>query len=641
MARADALVEAPAGKVPRRNAMFPVGVNYYPLDTEAMGWEDWYQRDFDADFAAFSEARFALVRLFVSWKKLEPQVGQYDEDALEHFAEVLSAARENRLQAIVCFFADDRHAEMVDVPWGKRRDPLTDPYLISREVALVQRVVNRFRGEPVVFGWDLANEAFASGFQSAEAFSTWTRTLRESIREIDSERPIIVSVDPEAFCRHRSVDAIPAIDQCEFAVSHATASYRAYAAEGPITSGPGTYLDSFLVHSAARDLPVLMDDVGVFSLDNSPAEEAAYLRTVLYSGLMNGAAGVLLRRYRDLDIECREPYYRDPFEILVGVADVAGRPKPACAEASAFVRVAARVDLRRYTLIHARTAILIPAERYEPLPNLAGLYDPRACLQAYISAKEAHIPVTIARENDDLGAYSVIVVPGAFRLGADTWARLAEFVQQGGSLVLSYGGGDPDPAMRGIFGVEFLGDGGNRSKLSCRIAQPDVLGSLRAFDAPIELPCYALLGHGGATVVATDHRGSPLLTLNQFGQGRAVCIAAPLERAIAQGDAWAAPEPVTELLREVYGAVARTAGCGTPVECGEPAVELALFNGDEDDILLLLNHGPTKRTAHLTFERFVASISDVRGGTPVEVGSTTFGVPLEPNGVATLRLAYK
>jgi len=631
----------PSGKTPRRNALFPVGVNYYPLDAETQSWDDWYVNDVEQDFAAFAEARLALIRVFLSWKVLEPQVGQYDEDALERFGDVLTSARDHKLQVIVCFFADDRLAEMLDVPWGKRRDPRTDSYLIQREVALVQKVVNRFRSEPAVFAWDLANEAFVSGFDSAKAFQDWTSTIREAVREVDPDRPITISADPETLFRHTGVDPREALDDNEFLVSHATSAYRAYAAEGPLTFGPSTYLDSFLLRSAGGDLPVLMDDAGVLALDNSAAEESAFVRSALYSALMNRAAGVVLRRYRDMDTERREPYFRDPFEVLVGLADIEGEPKPAFSEVASFIRVAARIDLRRYQLAQERTAVLIPNERYEPLPNLAGLYDPRACLQAYIAAKEAHVPVTVAREADEFGAYSVLIVPSTFELAPESWERLADFVQAGGSLVLSYGGGDAHPAIRDIFGVEFLGDGGGRERLSCRVAQADVLGALRSFDAALELPNFALLGHGGATVVATDSKGSPLLTLNQLGQGRAVYMAAPIERALAQGDPYAAPAPVSSMLRAVYGAVARAAGCGAPVDCDVPEVETALFLGEEDDILVLLNHSAEKVTAGLSLDRPVASIADVRGGHPVAVGDAGFGVPLAPNGAVALRLMYR
>lgn len=633
-------VTAPAEGAPRRNALFPIGITYYPLDTERAGWDDWYSGDVEADFATLSEARMTLVRVLVSWKALEPQVGLYDDDAAERIERLVRAARSNKLQLLVTFFGDDRHAELNDVPWGRKRDPRTDNYLIQRQVALVQRIVNRYRGEPSVFGWQLGSEAFLAGFTSAQALESWAAVLREAIREVDGDRPILLGCDPETLYRATGVDPREAIDTSELALAHVTSGYQVYAAEGPITSGPATYLHSFLLRSARRDLPVLLDDVGVSSLDFSPAEEAAYVRTALYSALMNRATGVMLRRYRDMETERREPYFRDPYEDLVGLADTEGVAKPVLSEVRKFARTTAHLDLRRYQLPAERVAVLIPAERYDPLPSMTGLYAPRAALQAYIRAKEAHVPVTLDREGEELGAYSVVIVPSPKRLRPATWERLKAFVQSGGSLLLSYGGGDPDPAVREVFGVEFLGDHGPRSSLSCRVAQPDLLGALEPFDVALEVPHHALLGVGSAIVVATDSSGSPLVTLNRYGQGRAVLLALPLERAVAQDDPRSAPEPVLALERSIIGALAASAGALPGVTCDTPGVETAVFGGEEDDVVVVLNHRPEKVTATLATERVVVSVADVRGGAAAPVGGTSFGVPLPPNGATALRLTY-
>lgn len=633
--------EQPAApRAPRRNPLYPVGVTLFPLDNETESWSDWYARDLSSDLGVLEEARFALVRLLVSWKVLEPQVGQYDEAALNRFADLVGECKAHKQQVIVCFFADDRHAELTDVAWGKRRDPATDQYLIQREVSLVQKVVSKLAGDSGVFAWQLVDDAFASGFGTAASLESWTKQMRDAIREIDPKRPITLGTDPETLFRANGVDARAAAAMCEFGVTHITAAYRAYAAEGPITSGPSTYLDAFLLRAADRGKPVVMDAIGVLALDNSAVEEAASVRVALWSGLVNGASGAMLRRFRDLETERREPYFIEPFETLVGVADAEGELKPSFAEARTFVRAAARIDLKSYEASPERTAVVMPAERYEPLPNLAGLYDPRACLIAFIGAKEAQVPVTVADETDDFSAYSVLVVPSAFALAEETWERLATFVQSGGSLVLSYGGGDAVPAIRELFGVEFLGDGGPRERLSCRVAQEEVLGALESFDVNLAIANYALLTTGTATVVATDEKGSPLLTVNQVGQGRAIYLAAPIERAIAQGDPWATPEPVRSLLREVYGSVARGAGCGSPMACDTPSAELALFQGEVDDVLVLINHEPVKASVGLTSDRRVASIVDVRGGAHVAVGGTTFSAQLAPSGVVALRITY-
>jgi hypothetical protein len=172
------------------------------------------------------------------------------------------------------------------------------------------------------------------------------------------------------------------------------------------------------------------------------------------------------------------------------------------------------------------------------------------------------------------------------------------------------------------------------------VAQQDVLGSLNGFDARLEVPNFALLSGGTATIVATDAKGSPLLTVNQVGQGRAVYIATPIERAIAQDDPWATPTPVRALMREVYGAIARSAGCGSPIGCDAPEVEVALFQGESDDVLVLVNHAPVKVTATLATEQRIESIADVRGGAHIYIDGMTFSAPLEANGAVALRLNY-
>jgi hypothetical protein len=94
------------------------------------------------------------------------------------------------------------------------------------------------------------------------------------------------------------------------------------------------------------------------------------------------------------------------------------------------------------------------------------------------------------------------------------------------------------------------------------------------------------------------------------------------------------------MLQSVYGAVGRSAGCASPVYCDAPDVEIAVLQGEEDDVVLLLNHSPDPVTTTLSCDRRVASIADVRGGAPVPIGVNGFTVPLEGSGTSALRLSY-
>ncbi len=631
---------AHAADGPRRNTLFPLGVNYYPLDSEDRTAEEWYAGDIDSDFAAFAAARLTLVRIFVSWRLFEPQVGRYSGETADRLADLITTAGAHKLRLIVSFFADDCHADLNDVVWGGKRDPRTDPYLIERETALVRHVVERHRSDRSIFAWELANEAFCCRFDSAQEFDSWATTLREAVREFDPARPVMLAVDPETLFHAARFDGRSTLRECEIAVSHPTMRYRSYAAEGPIGPGRSTYLDSYLLHTSAHGKPVLLDELGSHMLDASHEEEAAALRCALYSGVMNGASGALVRRWRDMVLERRIPYHVDPFEALVGVRDSDGEPKAAMRELEAFAGMVSRLDLRANVRPADRTAVLLPQERTAQLPALSSLYAPRSCFEAFVRAKEAHVPVTVTREEDPFDPFAVLIVASVTDLADGTWERLGAWVQQGGSLVFSYGGGEVGPVAREVLGVDFLGHGGSRHRATCRVAQQDVLGRLEPFDVPAEVPHFALLGPGISTVIATDSAGSPLVTLHLYGQGRAVCVAAPFERVLGQMGMRTPPAEISAFLRRIYGAVADAAGCGSKVKCDAPPVEVALFGGDADDVLFLLNHDSEPVTATVTFERSVDTVVDVRGGEPVAVKGRTFGVPLGAFGATALRVSY-
>lgn len=619
---------------------FLVGASLYPTDSEAMTPEQWYERDLNSDLDALATVGGGIVRLFVSWRVLEPQVGRYDDEMLDRLAALVSDAGRRKMRALVCLFADDRAAELNTVTWGTRRDPRTDPYLVQRGADLATRVAGRLAREGALLGWQLGNEAFLSGFDSYEELEEWFDAIHGAIAEVDRTHPVALGAHAESLLLSTGIDARPLIERCGLHLSHATSAYRAYAAGGPLGSGPSTYLDSFLARLARTDAPVLVDEVGVDVQSHSVAEQAAHVRTTLWGALANRAAGALVRRMRDMETDRREPYFIDPFETLVGVADNDGLAKPALLEIAEFTKTLAKLDLREYAAAPERAAIVMPADRYEPLPAVSGLFAPRACFQSFITAKRAHVPVSVVHEGDDLSSYLLLIVPSAMSLAEQTWSRLAEFVNGGGTLLLSHGGGDAHPAIREIFGVEPLGDDGPRETFSCRVAQPDALGALRSFDASLPLPNYALLSSSGASVVATDAVGNPLLTVNQSGQGRAVYIATPLERAIAQGDPWATPRAVVDFATQVYEAVAGSTGCSAPISCDAPDVEIAVFQGDTNDVVVLINHASKPLTATLSASCAVSSVQPLRGGSAVAVGGASFGVPLGPSAVSVLRVEY-
>lgn len=621
-----------------RTPAFVLGVDCRPVDDERSP-HAWYEYDIRSDFDAIAEAGLRRVRVFCSWRLMEPQVGQYDEALLARLDAVLAAATAAGLDVIVCLFTHDATSAPVEVPWASGRDPRADRYLMERAAAFARVIVERAREDSAVALWELGDTAFLAGFTTEAALESWTRALRSAIREVDDARPVQLGVDAETFLRATGVDARAAIDLCETATCLVPPAYRTFIADGPPLSRAGTHVDAFITHLALDALPVTVNDVGVPGLDLSLAEESAAVRTTLFAALMNGASGAMLRRWRDPATETRMPYRSDALETLGGICEADGTPKPVLGELQRFSAVTAA--LAGYTPVPARVAVMLPAERTQVLPSLTGIRTPRGCLRAFIAAKEAHLPVTVVREQERLAEARMLIVPGACTLATETWRTLAAFVQAGGFVLLSYGGGEADPALREVFGVEFLGDAGPRGVLSCRIAQPESLPGVASFSATVPVPHMARLSAGSASVVATDGDGSPLITARQYGQGRAVFVGAPLERVLAEADPAAPPAPVEALTRSLYAALAGAAGAAGTLTCDRPEVEIAHFTGEDDDLVLALNHAGAPVQATVGCPRAVAGVTDARGGETVAVDAAAFGVPLGRHGVAALRVTYR
>ncbi|MEV6210335.1 cellulase family glycosylhydrolase [Kitasatospora sp. NPDC051914] len=152
---------------------------------------DKYAEATGADLAAVAAQGFTLVRIAVSWTRLEPAAGRYDRAELARVRGLLDAAARHGLLAVVDFHQDvygpafgggDR-----GVPrWATRDDGLPfepdpddwfagyfqpavqaafrhlydDPDLRAAQTALYTTVARELRGHPALLGYDLFNEPF-------------------------------------------------------------------------------------------------------------------------------------------------------------------------------------------------------------------------------------------------------------------------------------------------------------------------------------------------------------------------------------------------------------------------------------------------------------------------------------------------
>ena len=239
----------------------------------------------------------------------------------------------------------------------------------------------------------------------------------------------------------------------------------------------------------------------------------------------------MLRRWRDLETEKREPYFGDPYECWWACYDAHGAAQAGALPRSLdLARVAARLDLRRLRPARRARGGADPRRTLRAAAGSPASYDRARVWRPSSAAKEAHVPVTLAHEGDELAASSVLIVPSAdssaARCGrrpgrscrvAGRWCSPTAVATRIRRCARCSAWSSSATTARGTVwlpggAARTLGDPRRSTRgSSCRASRS-----------------WAERGDRGR-----HRRGSPLAHANQYGQGKAVFLAAPLERAIA------------------------------------------------------------------------------------------------------------
>ena len=505
-------------------------------------------------------------------------------------------------------------------------------YLIQREIALVaagrQR---RCAPRPASSPGSSPTRRSCSRFDLGRASSRSGRgCMREAIREVDPERPITLGLDAETFFRATGVDARDAIDDLRVRRQPRHRRLPRVRRRGPVTSGP---VDLPRLVPAARSPTAASRCCSTTSArsrsTSRPPRRPRRCAPRCGRGWRTARPACSCAACATWRPSAASRTSSIPFETLVGVVDVGGRAQAVVRRRRAGSCAPLRASTcARFAPTPERTAVIMPAERYEPLPEPGRALRP-ARVPRGVRRREGRRTCRsrVADEADDFAEYSVLIVPSAFELAEETWERLATFVQGGGSLVLSYGGGDAHPAIRELFGVEFAGRRRCRARCSRaawrRTACSGALDELRRALRGSELrAAVRRTARRSSPPTRRAARSSPSTSSARAVRSTSPCRSSARSRRATRGRR---RRRCARLLREVYGAVARAAGCGAPVACCVPEVEVALFQGEADDVLVLINHAPEtveRRARDRPPRRRPSSTS--QSGAPAAVGGTAF-----------------
>ena len=173
-----------------------LGISFRPLQAREFGLDP------GRALAELLPYPFSLIRLAAYWNQIERVPGGFDTAALD---EQLDAASEAGKQIILCvgavkafgypeFFVPAHHLP-VPLPEGKLIGEGTHEALLGAAVGFVTWIVERYRGNQAIAGWQIEHDAvdplgmehswrLAAGFVAAEV---------AAVRAADASRPIVLN----------------------------------------------------------------------------------------------------------------------------------------------------------------------------------------------------------------------------------------------------------------------------------------------------------------------------------------------------------------------------------------------------------------------------------------------------------------
>lgn len=245
----------------------------------------------------------------------------------------------------------------------------------------------------------------------------------------------------------------------------------------------------------------------------------------------------------------------------------------------------------------------------------------------YNSFYDKNIPLDILSTESDFDRYTVIVAPLLYMIHNDVAKRLDAFVQNGGTLIVSFFsgivdendrvhlGGYPGP-LKDVLGIWVEETDallpGNKNKMMVLTPQ----GSLASeYECSLLCDLLHLQGASALAVYGADfYAGYPCLTVNQYGKGQAYYIAS---------------DPEEEMLSDLAGLICDTTNILPPLDVPKGVeVTRRVSVSQASEFIFVLNHTHTQHTIRLGHMEYCEMISGR------VLGST---LTLEPCGVAILK----
>jgi endo-1,4-beta-mannosidase len=579
-------------QAPDGQPLYIVGINYVASYICTNFWEDWKPQLIEADMRKISEMGLNAVRIPMHWGFMEPEPGKYSELFIERFNEFLAIAKKYSL-FIMPWFLVGIATKGYDFPFRNGRS-FFSPEMIEIEENHFRAFIGRYKVEESILFWDICDEPEYFSYcgpgpdilpYDRKVMAKWVKTLYDAIKSVDKNHLVTLGYGQIA-TQNFGIHIRDAAEVLDLMV------VTAY--PGPTTEAIDKYRNNYFVPFNVKfnnlGKPVFnCESPGSTSVLFSEEVIGRYFRTSLYGNLLNGSTGVMPWVFNDFnrDIWHEAPLDEATFEPSFGIVDTSGRVKPSGKELSDFAQFVQKCKVTDYSFSKSDVAVLVTKKYYEEID-----FTYKKTYTTFILAKSVFNDVNFVWDDQPFDDYKLLLIPTSRGITTSLWNRIRLFVEQGGCIYAIY---DDRRGLNAyfneLFGVETVAGEKDYGYDSMKAVAD--WGSFKSGDC-LELPgkkySEALkVDAREAKVIMEFDDGFPALLVNDYGKGKAVLAAKPLEDGLLdiRNDYF-----VNNRLFSIYESLVDLSGIDRKFSCPTTQVEVGYLEKSEtgEYLVICINH---------------------------------------------------
>ena len=512
------------------NYPFFVGANYWASHAGTFMWRNWNAEQVEKDFQILSSHGVEMLRVFPLWsdfqkltdhcmvqgRHYEYRYGEeplpdtpmgraaVDPEMMTRFHTLCQLAQKYNIKLIVGLLTGWMSGRLYAPQGLEHRNLLTDPEALKWEVKFIRCFVREMKNEPAIAAWDWGNECDCLAPHTDSEMWVWGTMMTLAIKAEDDSRLVVSG-------QHESQMG-PIMNMGDVAEVLTTHPYPLFSPHCAVD-----FIDSFrnAFHAACQTCwvsgmggrPALVEEIGSFGPTiTSERITALYLRNSLWNSYAHNCHGLLWWCAHDQTELTQTPYDWNSMERELGLVKADGSPKPGLLEMKKFADTIKGIDLAPRKV----DALFLPCA------------DGNQWGTAYITfllAKRAGFDIKYHTGKGTIPEANLYMLPsisGTRIIPRHQYLDLLNRVKNDGATLY---------ISSGYSGLEIES-----------IAHADGPAKLIAPELGIDLTVsrtYAIrTGECTAKVLARDEQCRAVFTEAQYGKGKLIFLAMPLESSL-------------------------------------------------------------------------------------------------------------